>query len=119
MILLFFLMFLVVLSFELAIMLGEKDPKTISISLGMKLGVFDKLIQFHQIVDMDVKALKKNEQGDYYGNKFCHLLSSLKIRFSEEVRKELRFSLSIEERSFNGFKGLGNLRVLIYVFYFA
>ncbi len=85
MVLLFFLMFLIVFGFEFPIMLGKKDPKTIAIRLGMKLGVLDEFVQFHQIVDMDVKALKKNEQGYCYGNKFCHLLRFLKIRFSEEV----------------------------------
>ncbi len=72
MILLFFLVLLTVGGFQFAVVFGHENHKIITIFLTVELVVFHQLIQFHQILKMDVDALEQNEHCGPYGNKFIH-----------------------------------------------
>lgn len=67
MFLLFFLMFLTMLRFFLPVMFRYKGEEVIAVRFLVKLIVFHKRTQLHQIFEMDVDALQKDEHGERYG----------------------------------------------------
>lgn len=72
MILLFLLVLLTMIGLLFAVMFGYKYQEIITIFLTVELIMIHKLIQLHQIIEMNVDALEKNEQCSPYGNNFVH-----------------------------------------------
>ncbi len=64
MFLLFFLMLLTVSIFLGPVMFGDENQEVVAIFITVKLIVFNKFIQLHQIIKVEVDALHKNERRE-------------------------------------------------------
>lgn len=64
MFLLFFLMLLTVSIFLCPVMFGDENQEVVAIFITVKLIVFHKFIQLHQIIKVEVDALHKNERRE-------------------------------------------------------
>ncbi len=72
MIFFFFLMLLAMFGLELTIMFRDKNKEIVSIFLRMELGMLYQFIYFCKIAEMNVETLDQDEQGNRYGDYFCH-----------------------------------------------